>query len=218
MSDDSDTPGLPEVLLAAMAGAVDGLRTSLPGQILAYDEAENRATVQVLVQDPEFGESGERVVKTITLTDVPVAHLGLGSVRIRVKVTRGAPCWLSFSSSCLAVWKQSGKLADPGDDRRHHEADVVAEPWMSIGIKTDAPLIDFDDQAIRIGSTTATQRSLLGDAFLSALGTLVTSIGTAVGTSGSPAGATAAGAAIATALTTFQTAASGYLSQIVKRS
>lgn len=69
---------------------------------------------------------------------------------------------------------------------------------------------------LNLGGDSASQAGVLGDALLTALGTLVTAIATAVGTSGTPAGATAAATAITTALTTFQTAASGFLSTKVK--
>lgn len=69
---------------------------------------------------------------------------------------------------------------------------------------------------VLLGSSSAAQAGVLGNAQLTALVTLVTAIGTAVGTSGTPAGATAAGTAVTAALTAFQSSASSFLSTQVK--
>lgn len=153
MSGDSgDTPSLSEVLEAAAEGYINGIRTGLPGQVLSYDSDSHRATVQVQVLEAEFGESGDRVTKTIVIPDVPVAHLGFGSIRIKIPVTKGAQCWLSFSSSCLVAFKQAGRLADPQDDRHHHIADVIVEPWSTVAMQDDAAMIEFSvDGLVKIG-------------------------------------------------------------------
>lgn len=77
-------------------------------------------------------------------------------------------------------------------------------------------VVTVTSDQIKLGSDAAAQASVLGNAFMTAMGTLVTAIATAVGASGTPAGATAAATAIGTALTTFQSAATGFLSQKIK--
>lgn len=154
VADGGDTPELSEIFDAAIDGTLAGVRTSLPGEVLAYDAVSNRATVRVQIPEAEVGESGERTTKVITIPDVPVAHLGWGSVRIKIPVRKGAQCKLSFASSCLASWKQDGRLTDPQDDRHHHDADVVCEPWMMVGIEDDDAQIEFTDGGeIRAGGS-----------------------------------------------------------------
>ncbi|MES2170564.1 MAG: phage baseplate assembly protein V [Actinomycetota bacterium] len=105
----------------------------------------------------------------------------------------------------------------PGDVVMYHHTgakitmtgagDIVADP---------APGRTFS-----LAGAAAAQQALLGNAFLSALGTLVTTIGTAVGgIVGAPSGpiGAAAGTSIASALTSFMSASTAYLSQIVKLS
>lgn len=223
MSDDSDdNPNLTDVLIAAIETAQAGLRTNLPGQIMAYDPDEHRANVQIMVPDPFKGEDGARRPQAVAvIPDVPVAHLGFGGgIRIKIPVRKGDQCWLSFSSSCLASYKASGgKFLDPRDDRRHHEADVVVLPFSTVALTDAAALIEFTaDGHLLLGNSAAINQALLSSPFLSAFATLITAISVAVGTSGTPAGATAAAADILSALTTFQSVASSYLSNIVKLS
>jgi Phage protein Gp138 N-terminal domain len=149
-----DTPKFWQVLQAAVESGTRGLRTGLPGVFQSYDKNANRATVQALIPDAFYGEDGSREAQPIAImTDVPVAQIGTGKVRIRFPIKKGDPCWLMFSSSCLVGWKQAGaRIVDPQDDRRHHEADVVAWPSVFIDPTDDDAMIEFtDDGHIKAG-------------------------------------------------------------------
>jgi hypothetical protein len=167
MSDDNDDPSLTDVLNAAVDAALAGLRTNLPGEVKSYDANNHVATVQVMIPDPFLDEVGERRPQTIAiLPDVPVAHMGFGSIRIKIPVKPGAQCWLSFSSSCLTAYKASGgKLVDPKDDRRHHEADVIILPFSTVGLEDDATLIEFteDGQILAGGNASLATKSDLSN-------------------------------------------------------
>lgn len=146
----TSTPTLPEVLEAAIDAALTGARTSLPGQIQSYDSTTRRATVQMLIMEAHIDADGERIVEAIApFTDIPVALSGSGSVRIKFPIAPGDLCWLLFSSSALAVFKSTGRLSDPGDDRHHHDADVIALPVVTIGgdVESDA-MIEFTDTGL----------------------------------------------------------------------
>lgn len=164
-----DAPSLTDVLEAAIRGALLGARVSLPGRIEAYDSDTRRATVQPLVMDGSINEDGER--KTIAIapiTDVPVAFMGSGAIRIKMPVRVGDPCWLTFSSSALARWKSTDgrTVVDPGDDRRHHAADAIAIPLVTVGDGVeDEVMIEFtDDGLIRAGGDEplVTRKEFLG--------------------------------------------------------
>lgn len=151
-----DAPTLGDVLQAAIDGAVGNVRTGLPGVIKSYDADKRRATCQVLVPDAVYDEKDARTTETITLTDVPVLALGAGTVRVKVPIKPGCPCWLMFSSSCIARLKATGRMEvqDAGDDRRHHEADVVAMPipTLAAAAADDDAVIEFtDDGLIKAG-------------------------------------------------------------------
>lgn len=171
----ADTPSLGEVILAAVAGELDGVRTGLPGVIQSYDPNTRRATVQALIADSFGNEEGARVSTPIpTLTDVPVLGIGAGTLRIKVPIKPGCPCWLSFSSSCIARLKATGKLEvhDPGDDRKHHEADVVATPTPSYAAEAndDTAQIEFtEDGHILAGGSQALLTAADAAALVSAI-------------------------------------------------
>jgi hypothetical protein len=168
--------------------------------------------VQLLVDDVHVNESGKTISEPVDpLPDVPVMFVGVDGVRIDSPVREGSLCWVAFSQGSITGLKSgaTGEL----DGRRHHLNDAVAIMGLSFAPVAARPLIFFDDD-IRIGSESATQRALLGDAFVSALQTMVTSIAAAVG--GIPTGGSAAAAGITTALNTFISAAATYKSQIVK--
>lgn len=218
----SDAPTLAELLESAIAGSVSDVRTWLPGRIESYDEATRRGTVQVLVMDSYPGEDGTRTPVTHKpLTDVPVAGLGSGKRVLDYPVSRGDLCVLLFASSSIAACKATGRLGDSGDDRHHHLADAIAIPFVLGfgGSPADATaMIKITALQVLLGDAAASQAVLRGEALLSAMATLITSISSAIGTItvGAPAGGTAAAAAIATALGVFQAAAATYTSTKVK--
>lgn len=147
----ADTPSLGEVILAAIEGGLGDIRTALPGVIVAYDPNTERGTVQALIPDGVYDEDDARSTVAIPpISDVPVLGLGAGTLRIKVPIKKGCPCLLLFSSSCIARLKATGRIevADPGDDRRHHEADVFAMPVAGYSAaKHDDPdaMIEFTD-------------------------------------------------------------------------
>lgn len=214
MNDDS--PSLEDLLEVAIAGTLAGVRVALPGRIDSYDALTRRASVQILVQDGDIDETGERITTTIKpLSDVPVMRVGSGVERFKFPVRKGDLCLLVFCSSSIAAWKARGALVDPQDDRHHHEADAIAITGLFVsGTDTPGATVEITDQEIlNLGGSPAVESALLGTSFLSQLTTLVTSIASAVG--GIPGG-TAAAAAITTALGVFTSAAASYTSQKVK--
>lgn len=96
-----------------------------------------------------------------------------------------------------------------GDVKVEHESGAKLHILQDGTVRLDG--LPF---GLRLGFN-ATQKGLLGDAFLSALGTFFSAVATAVGTSGTPPGASAAGASIAAAQAAFTALASTYLSQKV---
>lgn len=152
----SQAPTLDEVLDAAIRGVLDDVRVALPGQIESYDAATRRASVQVLIMDGSDGEDGARRSRPIAvLTDVPVAGVGSGQIRIKLPVRAGDPCWLLFASSSIARLKAGARgVTDPGDDRHHHVADAIAIPWVVFDgedAEADAMIEFTDDEKIRCG-------------------------------------------------------------------
>lgn len=211
-----DTPRLEEVIDLALEGALAGVRTALPGRVEAFDKATRRATVQILIQDGDIDEQGERLTTRIKpMTDVPVMFVGSGAPRYAFPVRKGDLVLVLFASSSIAAWKERGELVDPGDDRHHHEADAIALAGLTIDAGGAGTLIEIDDnEIINLGTSPAPNSALLLEPFVSALSTMVTSIASAV--SGIPTGGAAAGSAITAALAAFTAQVASFTSTKVK--
>lgn len=149
MSDDPRDPSLTDLLELVREQTLEGIRTNLPGVIVAYDKDKQRASVQVLIQDlhvPEVeSNGGEDLVPTTVpvLTDVPVLHAGVPRGRITFPVKVGDYCLVSFCSSAIPGWLAlgGGSPINPGDPRRHDLSDAVAILGQHnfAEIPTDAP-------------------------------------------------------------------------------
>ena len=208
------TPDLATVLRAAIAAKLKSVRVGLPGRIESYDPGTLTCSAQPLVLEGYLDETGQRQTERLPVVNgVPVVFVGGGGARLTFPVRAGDTCWLMFASSSLDRWVALGGEVDPADDRRHHHSDAVAIVGLSDAASAraahaSATVLEGTD--IRLGDPAAVDAALRGDAFLSALGTLIGAIGTAVG------GLPGASAAITGALTTFQTAAAGYKSSKVK--
>lgn len=220
--DEPRDPSLEDVLERFREVALEGLRVCLPGQITAYDATRQLASVQPLVQDRFLAEDGETLI-TRTLPVVhscPVHFLGPARGRITWPVAAGDTCLILFASSSIRRWVRIGGVVDPGDDRHHDIDDAIVlvglhdAAHVPTTAPTDAVTVHVSGSTqVRLGGPSAAQSVLRGEAYLSALGTLLDAIATAVG--GIPGGA-AAGTAIQTAITAFEVAASNYKSTRVK--
>lgn len=155
----SNRVDLTEVLESAIQGFLDDVRVGLPGEIRSYDADSRRATVQLMVPDGWIDkDTGERrTTEHRPLVDVPVKQIGSGSIRVKIPIKPGDPCWVMFASSCIVAWKATGRLLDPKDDRRHHESDAYAMPIPRVvGDVEDDAMIEFtDDGKIHAGGSKA---------------------------------------------------------------
>ncbi len=221
----STKPTLTRVLELAMRGALDGVRVALPGKIVTYDKLKQRADVQPFIDDGHEAEGGLRVAEHLPIvTDVPVAFQGAGGYSETFPIHKGDTVLLVFCSSSIARWKISGQVGDPSDDRHHALPDAIAYPGVRdfahalTGVPEDAWVITTPTgKQIRLGSASSAQSALRGEAFLSALDTLLVAIKAGLLAAGNTTvGGTAIAATFQTAVNTFDAAASTYKSAKVK--
>lgn len=200
------------VLQAALDARLAGVRVMMPGIVQTYDHARQRASVQPAVPDGYLDEEGERQVELLpVVTEVPVVFSG-----ITYPLEPGDEVALVFASSSIEPWLSRGGTPDPGDDRRHTLTDAIAYPGLRHAPLPASAVGDghvIAANSLQLGSSSAADGVLLGDAFLDQHTTLITAIASAV--SGIPTGGAAAGAAITAALATFQAAVLTYLSSKV---
>jgi|SRR3990172_333487 len=229
------TPTLAAVLEMAMGGKLDDLRVSLPGRVVSYDKAKQRADVQPLISDRFEDENDER--KTVVLpvvNDCPVAFQGAGGYSETFPIEKGDTVLLVFCSSSIARWKVGGGMVDPGDDRHHALPDAIAYAGVRdfahalTGVPSDAWVITTPSgKQIRLGSALAFESAIKGltyraaeDTFLglvvAAFAALAAAVPTFTGTPAQISAWTAALSALTAGATTFFGASATYLAQKVK--
>ncbi len=187
MADEPRDPSLEDLLERFREVMLDGIRTTLPGRITAYDSTTQLASAQPEIPDRRVEEDGSLTPVTLPVVHrAPVMFLGANSKgRITWPVQVGDACTIYYCSSYIARWVALGRIVDPGDDRRHDLADAIVAPSLHGGTPpTDAPtdaLVVHAD-TVKLGSSGASQHAV-GD---SALTDFITALTTAMAATSAP--------------------------------
>ena len=121
------TPTLYTVIRAVGEQLLRGVNVAIPGRVEAYDATTQRATVQPMIKRAYIDATGARqVANRAPVPDVPIVFVGGGGSRLTFPTAIGDTVLLVFCHASLDAWLNSGKIVDPGDDRRHDPTDAVA--------------------------------------------------------------------------------------------
>ncbi|MGL5223571.1 MAG: Gp138 family membrane-puncturing spike protein [Plesiomonas shigelloides] len=128
-----------------------GTYTAIPGHILAFDPATQRAQVQIGVLRVEM--SGAEVVPP-HVEDVPVCFPGDDFV-LEYQIEPGCEGMIVFSQRCIDGWKNTGGVATNPLGRFHDMQDAMFVP----GIRSLPNVIPaFTNNGIRLRNRDGTQR------------------------------------------------------------
>ncbi len=193
-----DNATLPTVLQAFVKAGLANVYTTIPATIITYDPVEQRASCRPVVRGRQHVPALDTVepdaVPPPIIPNVPVIWPGGARGAVTIPLLPGEPCTLLFAHRSTDEWRQTG-LADvvPQDARRHDLADAICLPGGRSFTSTNpvtGPLssaqVDAANIAVvvhaltklQLGSTAATEKVLLGDAFEADLLTWVTALGT----------------------------------------
>lgn len=99
------------------------MHTSMPAQVVSYDDSRNTVEVQpVLKRKRENGSS----VAIAPIVEVPVCFYRAGGFAVTVKPQSGDYCVLVFQERSIDLWKRAGGVIDPKKPRKFSLTDAVA--------------------------------------------------------------------------------------------
>jgi len=175
-ADAVQTPTLAGFVTNALDGRMRGVRVALPGVVQTYDPTTQTCSVQPLVQDGVYDESGTRIAERLpVVASVPVCFPGSGAFSVTWPVKPGDTVLLVFSSSSIDRWLALGGEVDPIDDRRHHITDAIAIPGLR-DLGHVLPSSAVDPSAMVISGTSGGTPSLIAtQATLAAFNTALSS-------------------------------------------
>lgn len=175
-------PELSELIRLALDSRFAECRVSLPGKVVKYDRATQRADVQPVVREAVPKRDGSTELEELPIIpNVPVAWIRGGGYWIQLPLAAGDHVDLVFQDVDISRWRETGALSDPGDLTRHGLSYPVAYPV--IAPDADALPEIGDDEAvidgptlIRLGGPSADYVALAAkvDAELDRLWTLLT--------------------------------------------
>lgn len=135
------------VIDAAMRGALMDTFTSVPGYVIAFNAATQRAQVQIGIQRVDIDGVTFNVPPIV---DVPVSFPGDDYV-LEYQIDPGCEGDIHFSQRCMDAWKQTGGIATNPVARFHNKQDAKFIP----GIRSLVNAIsNFANNGIRLRDKT----------------------------------------------------------------
>ncbi len=143
-----------QVQRVAFAENMKSVYTSIPGHVLAFDPATQRAQIQIGIQRVDI--NGIAWVPA-PIVDVPVQFPGDGFT-VEYQIDAGCEGIVLFSQRCIDGWKQTGGTADNPAARFHNQQDAMFVP----GIRPLPNVIKgFSNNGIKLRNEDGTQYAWL---------------------------------------------------------
>lgn len=124
--------GDPSVLMDLIRRIILEVNTSIPGEIVSFNPANQTATVQPCVRSVVINIKGEKRNLTLPIiASVPVMfpYSTTSGFSITYPVQKGDQCLIIFSQRCIDNWLAYGSVQDgvePDRPRAHDLADAIA--------------------------------------------------------------------------------------------
>lgn len=131
----TETPTLADVLDFFLANDRAELHVAVPGRVQSYDAAAQTVVVQPMTKKVSRDADDTRIVDTLpVLPAIPVSWPRGGGYFLSMPLVAGDGGLIMFTDTDIGAWRDSGEVADPGDERRHGLGGAVFVP----GIETVA--------------------------------------------------------------------------------
>lgn len=183
---DPTRPTFTDNVREAARSAVAGVNVALPATVVSYDAVTQTATIRVVPcfrrKDPSQG-GAVVCYSPPDVPGVPVAFPGAGDWSITWPLAAGDSGVLLVCDRSTDEWRsEGGTRTEPQDPRRHNLTDGVflpgarspAEALAAAGY--DASALVIAGSGIKLGSSSADERVILGDEFLTDLQAVLTEL------------------------------------------
>ena len=134
------------VLREMLESYIRGIYTAIPATIVAFDNKNQRATVQIDILE----QIGDKLEKIAPLQDVAVAFPRSGGFLITFPVNVGDKVQLIFQNRSIDKWLIDGN-ANQKDNRTHNINDAIASNLIAYPLNNT--ISDFDNDSVTIRNT-----------------------------------------------------------------
>ena len=181
-------PTFQEVIREALNDRVSQIHTMIPGEVTSVNSSTASVSVQPLIKSRVRTRDGGFEYETLpVIHNVPLAFPQGGSTFIRWSVQAGDPVELRFSEVDFGQYRQTGKLAEPGDDTRHGLGYPIACPCFtghgSVSIPSGDTVV-IEGSTVKLGEDAAAGAGanvVKASEIVAELALLATALSTAVG-------------------------------------
>lgn len=189
-------PTLNQVIEYTVRELLAGVHTSMPGEVLSFDDQKQTCSVKPLLPIPiELEDGSIRWDPIAVLANVRVGFQGGAGFRLTFPLERGDQVAIFFAEASIDQWQKSGGLQSPlNSRRRHHLADAFVVPALKVWTggsssaatlgKDGGPQVVFRAGAIEIGGDAAnppTEAAVLGTTYTGHEGTMLDQVSSALG-------------------------------------
>jgi hypothetical protein len=122
-----NNPTLEEAIKAVIERRLVDVHTTLPGKVVDYDPATQKATVQIQLKR-KYVDGTTKEIPPIPAVPVVFPRGKGGTIHIHWKLEAGDDVVLHFSERSLDNWKTAGGMSDPADTRKFHLSDAFCTP------------------------------------------------------------------------------------------
>lgn len=155
MSNTTREPSLGEVIRKAIDARLMDVHTCTVARVQSYDSEKQVADLVPVMRRPyNIGEGVHDFEDLPVLINVPVKHRRGAGFYEHFPLKKGDHVVVIFTDTSIAMWRETGDLADPDDLRRHSLGSAIAISGIDTEFLTDVPNEGFPDDEVVLGGGT----------------------------------------------------------------
>lgn len=125
-----NTPTLEEAIRSVIERRLVDVHTTLPGKIVSYDKATQKATIQIQLKK-RYVDGTLVSIKPLPAVPISWPRANGGKSFLHMNLLPGDDVVLHFCERSLDNWKTQGGMTDPDDTRKFNLSDAFATPGGS---------------------------------------------------------------------------------------